>query len=75
MTYWVYILECIPKNISTKNKSIVYYVGSTGDLERRYSEHKNGQSRYTKNKLVKLVYCETLMNRSDAFRREIELKK
>ena len=73
--YWVYILECEPKDLSQSNHKIVYYVGSTGDLEKRIKQHKDGRSRYTHNKNVKLVYCETYPDRPSAYQRELALKR
>ena len=75
MNYWVYILFCESKNQNNKRKRTTYYVGSTSDLERRLGEHKTGKSRYTSKKIVKLVYCETLPTRKEAYTREFELKK
>lgn len=66
--YFVYLLEC-------KDKSI--YTGITTDLERRFEEHKNGiGSKYTKaHKAVKILYYEKHKNRSEASKREMEIKK
>ena len=57
-------------------KNSVFYIGVTNDLERRKSEHKNGEVRgFTQRyKLNKLVYFEEYPNMTDAIRREKQLK-
>ncbi|MFW9928842.1 MAG: GIY-YIG nuclease family protein [Candidatus Thorarchaeota archaeon] len=74
MNYWVYILACKKKD-STKKSRKTYYVGSTNNLQRRIKEHKSGKSRYTKSRIIKLVYCETVGTRADAYHREFEIKR
>ena len=71
MLFWVYMLE-----INRKEK-ISYYIGYTSDLAKRIDQHKAGKgAQYTKgNNIIKLVYTEKFNSRSDAMRREIELKK
>ena len=63
----VYIIQC-------KDKS--FYTGCTNDLERRFKEHKNGVgAKYTvSHKPIKILYSEECENRSDAQRRESEIK-
>lgn len=53
------------------------YTGITTDLTRRFQEHKDGTgAKYTKsNKPKKIVYTETLKNRSEATKRELQIKK
>jgi putative endonuclease len=70
--FWVYILE----TINRKNK-MTYYVGYTVDLSRRLLQHKSGKgARYTRGKKeIKLAYTESFPTRSDALKRERELKK
>jgi predicted GIY-YIG superfamily endonuclease len=53
------------------------YVGSTNDLERRLEEHRGGNGGKTtrESPAVELIYCETLMGRSTAGRRERQLKR
>ena len=60
---------------NTEKKTI--YTGSTGDLTKRIKQHKeNKGARYTRGeKQIKLLYTETFTNRSDAMKREIEIKK
>lgn len=64
----VYILQ------SLKNGR--YYVGHTNDIERRLSQHNNGSSEYTKKYIPwKLVYTEKYNTKTEAIRRELEIKK
>ena len=66
--YFVYILEC-------KDGSL--YTGITTDLKRRLQEHKDGiGSNYTRaHKAQKIVYTESVSNRSEASKRESSIKK
>jgi predicted GIY-YIG superfamily endonuclease len=52
------------------------YTGITIDLDRRYEQHNAGTaSRYTRSRLpVELVYQEVQDNRSEATKRELEIK-
>ncbi len=54
-----------------------FYTGITNNLEKRFSEHKNGKGgRYTRShKVVKIVYQEELLTHSQALKREAEIKK
>ena len=68
--YFVYILECWDKT---------FYTWITTDLERRLQQH-NGQipwwAKYTlARKPSKIVYVEKYLNRSEATKREIKIKK
>jgi len=53
------------------------YTGITTDVQRRFEEHKNGKGgHYTSSKgVVKVVYIEKRKNRSEASKREAEIKK
>ena len=64
---WMYILECADGS---------YYVGSTKNLERRISEHRQGiGAKYTSNRLpVKLVYGEEYDHVADAYAREKQVQ-
>ncbi|MBP7805072.1 MAG: GIY-YIG nuclease family protein [Candidatus Pacebacteria bacterium] len=66
--WFVYILEC-------KDGSL--YTGITNDFERRFLEHKNKVgAKYTKSHTVKkCVFKESSPTRSDAQKREAEIKK
>jgi len=67
MPFFVYILQ------SEVDGS--YYVGSTQDLTERLERHNQGRSKYTKSKRPwKLVYREELPDRSNAVRRERQIK-
>lgn len=64
----VYILEC---------KDGTYYTGITDDLEKRITAHNSGKgAKYTKGRgPVKMVYSEKYLGRSEATKREGEIKK
>ncbi len=65
--FYIYI---ICSDINTK-----YYVGCSGDLEKRLSEHNKGLSKYTKRfKPWRLVYEETFKTLSNARKRETQIK-
>jgi len=65
--FYVYILQ------SLKNKSL--YVGYTSDLSRRFQEHNQNESNYTKKYSPwELVYCEGYKSEKDARSREQSLK-
>lgn len=71
MSYWyVYMVRCSDESL---------YTGITNDIERRIEEH-NGRdlsgARYTRaRRPVKLVYREILNTRSEAAKREFEIKR
>jgi putative endonuclease len=68
MPFHVYILQ------SLKDGS--YYIGSTNNLKDRVERHNQGRSGYTKGKMPwKLVYYEEHTDRSNAVRRENEIKQ
>lgn len=50
-----------------------YYVGSTGDLQRRMKEHLEGSSTFTHGKEPQLVYYEEYDSREEAWKREKQL--
>ena len=50
------------------------YVGCTKDIIKRFKEHNEGKSLYTKRDTYKLIYYEACENRKDAFTREKYLK-
>ncbi len=71
MKSWnVYIVRCADGSL---------YTGIAKDVERRLEEHNHDDqlgAKYTRGRRpVKLVYTETLANRSDAARREHEIKR
>lgn len=58
---------------SEKNGS--FYTGSTNNLRKRFIQHNNGESSYTKANIpYKLVYYEACINEQDARSREKYLK-
>lgn len=67
MPYYVYVLLCNDGS---------YYTGYAKRLRRRIEEHKKGQgARYTRiHKPEKIVYVEEFDSRSDAMKREREIK-
>ena len=68
--FYVYILETIGKNNKKK-----FYTGHTNDLERRLNEHKTGKgAKFCKGKKIQLKYFETYGTRSEAMKRELEIK-
>lgn len=66
--YYIYILLCSDGS---------YYTGSTNDVERRFKDHIDGQgARYTKShKPVVIIYKEEFATKSEALKREAEIKK
>lgn len=65
--YCVYLLK------SEKNKSL--YIGCTNDIKRRFWEHNNEKSAYTKKFIPwKIIYLECFISKIDAFNREKSLK-
>ena len=69
MKYYVYIVECA---------DTTYYSGYTTDLKTRMREHNYSKkaAKYTRSRRpIKLRYSEELGSKSDAMKREFELKK
>lgn len=66
--YWVYILLCSDGS---------FYTGSTNDVEKRLKAHFAGKgAKYTKShKPVKLVYQESFDTKSEALKREANIKR
>ncbi|MBC8062712.1 MAG: GIY-YIG nuclease family protein [Clostridiaceae bacterium] len=66
--HYVYILECSDSSL---------YAGYTIDLDKRLKVHNQGKgSKYTRVRLpVKLVYNEKFENKSDALKREYQIKQ
>jgi len=68
MNFWyVYIIECKDKKL---------YVGITKDLDKRIKLHNKGLAcRFTKyRKPVRLIYKEKCSSKSEARKRELEIK-
>ncbi|MCP5055879.1 MAG: GIY-YIG nuclease family protein [bacterium] len=68
MDWWVYILRCGDGSL---------YTGITNNLTRRLETHQQGKgARYTRGRLpVKMVYREACAGRSEASKREAEIKR
>lgn len=69
MPYFLYILRCADTTL---------YTGITTDLERRIIEHNESEkwAKYTKmRRPVELIYSEEYDSRSEASKREYEIKK
>ncbi len=66
--YTVYIIRCGDKTL---------YTGITTNLERRFAEHRAGTaSHYTNaHRAQKVVYAESVPDRSSALKREYEIKQ
>ena len=66
--WFVYILECSDGSL---------YTGSSNNLEKRFLEHKKGKGgHYTRShKPIRIVYKEKLKTKSQALKREDEIKK
>ena len=68
--FYVYILETIGKNNKKR-----FYTGHTNDLNRRLNEHRTGKgAKFCKGKRINLKYFETYLTRSEAMKRELEIK-
>lgn len=53
-----------------------YYVGSCQNIQERLNDHLNSRSKYTKiAKDWELKYFETFLSRSEAYQREMQIKK
>ncbi len=65
--WYVYILLCADNSL---------YTGSTNNLEKRFLDHRSGKGgRYTRShKPLRIIYQEKLNSKSEALKREIEIK-
>ena len=67
--YHVYVLEC------QSQTGRILYVGSTGNFERRTREHLFKRVKTTKKfDKITLIYFEVCLNKTDARKRELQLK-
>lgn len=66
--YFVYILKCEDDTL---------YTGLTNDFKKRFTAHLKGKGAvYTRNhRPIECVYLEEVKTRSDAAKREIQIKK
>ncbi len=67
MSWFLYIVECADAS---------YYTGITTDIDRRIDEHNTGKgAKYTQGRgPVSVVYTEKFEDRSQASKREFEIK-
>ncbi|RJR16934.1 MAG: GIY-YIG nuclease family protein [Nitrospiraceae bacterium] len=66
--YYVYIIK--------SNKDGPFYIGQCEELDERVRRHNRGYTKSTKAKIPwHIVYYEVYINRCDAIRREIQIKK
>ena len=65
--YYIYIIQCEDGSL---------YTGVTNNLERRFTEHKNKiGGHYTRShKVEKIIYTKQFETKSEALKREIQLK-
>ena len=65
--FYVYILRCADDSL---------YCGYTTDVEKRFEKHKSGKgAKYTRSHLpLEIVYIEEFESKSDALKRECEIK-
>jgi putative endonuclease len=65
--WFTYVLICEDDSL---------YTGSTNDLEKRFLNHKNGKGgKYTRShKPLRIIHCEEFETKSEALKREIEIK-
>ncbi|MCX6705676.1 MAG: GIY-YIG nuclease family protein [Candidatus Woesebacteria bacterium] len=69
--HYTYVLSC--KNSKTNKRK--FYVGSTSDLKGRVEVHKSKSVNTTKIfDIIELVYYEACRNKTDARKRELQLK-
>lgn len=65
--WFVYVIQCSDGS---------FYTGATNNLKKRFLEHKTGKGgRYTRShKPVKIVYSESFLTKSEALKKEAEIK-
>lgn len=69
--YYTYVLLCIDGKHGRKE----FYTGVTSDLRKRMFDHKNKKVRTTKSyNDLHLVYYEACISKTDAMKRELQLK-
>ena len=67
MFYYTYVLQ--------SQKSGNFYTGYTNDLRKRFKEHNEGKSEYTKGRgPYRLIYYEACLDEQDSKTRELYLK-
>ncbi len=69
--FYAYVLLCIDKKKNRKK----FYIGSTSNLHLRVLKHKSKSVKTTKSfDIIELVYYEVCFNKTDARKRELQLK-
>ncbi len=65
--WFVYVLECDDGS---------FYTGISNNVEKRFSDHVNGKGgHYTRShKPIKIIYSEKLASRSQALKKEAQIK-
>lgn len=67
--YYTYVLSC------KSGEDERLYVGTTSDLKQRLILHRSGNVNFTKKfDKLKLIYCEVCLDKTDAGKRELQLK-
>lgn len=70
MFYYTYVLLC-----TNKSKENCFYIGYTKNIQERFQRHLNKEVRTTKKfDSLKLIYLESCLNKTDARKRELQLK-
>ncbi len=65
--FYVYVLRSVPSGR--------FYIGSTENIENRLNEHNNGEVKATRSyRPWNIVYTESFVTRSEAYRRERQIK-
>lgn len=69
--FYTYVLLCI----DSKRNRRKFYIGSTEDYKERVIKHKTKSVKSTKSfDYIELVYLEMFLNKTDAQKRELQLK-
>ena len=69
MQYYVYV-------IGSKEKPVRTYIGWTNNLKKRLLKHNLGVgAKFTRGRKWKILYSESLDSKSDAMKREYQLKR
>ena len=69
--YYTYVLLCL----DTKHERRKFYVGTTNELNDRLHAHRSKSVQSTKQfNSIHLVYYEVCLNKTDARKRELQLK-
>jgi len=69
MSYYVYV-------IGSKKKPVRTYIGWTNNLKKRLLKHNLGVgAKFTRGRIWKILYSESLDSKSEAMKREYQLKR